>query len=81
MPERIDQHLGKRIAEARERHGLSEKDLARKVELLPRQLIAFESGSVRIPAEVIARLSRELDVTPGWFYSGLPGQDAFDRTG
>ena len=78
---RIDQHLGARIVEARERLGMSQSDVAMRSEIPAQQLAAFEGGSVRIPAIAIASLSRALGVSPGWFYSGLPGQDAFDRAG
>ena len=81
LPVSIDHHLGARITEARERLGLCQMDVAHETDIPAQQLAAFEQGIVRIPADAIARLSRALDVTPGWFYTGLPGQDAFDRTG
>lgn len=77
----IDQHLGAKITQAREKLGLDQSDLAEKIEIPLQRLSEFERGTVRIPAESIARLSRALGVTPGWFYTGLPGQDAFDRVG
>jgi len=77
----IDQHLGARIALAREQRGLSQADIANEIDLSVERLSEFECGTTRIPALYVARLSRALDVTPRWLFDGLPGQDAFDQTG
>ncbi len=81
MPCRIDQHLGARIAEAREQSGLSVDALAQRVDITAQLLTQYETGSERIPALAVAQMARALNVSPGWFYRGLPGQDAFDRAG
>ena len=75
----IDQHLGARIVEARDRLGLSQSEIAGAIGVSVPRLVAFESGGARIPALFVARLCRVLSVTPRWFYTGLPGQDEFDR--
>ena len=56
-------------------------DVAQQTEIPAQRLASFERGETRIPADAVARLSRALGVSPGWFYFGLPGQDAFDRAG
>lgn len=81
MVANIDQHLGARLALAREQRGLSPEDISNQIELTVERLIEFERGMVRIPALYVARLARVLDVTPRWLFEGLPGQDAFDQTG
>ena len=77
----IDQHLGARIVEARDRLGVSQSEIAELIGVPVSRLVAFESGGARIPAVFIARLCRALSVTPRWFYNGLPGQDAINRAG
>ena len=81
MVAKIDQHLGARLALAREERGVTPEDLAKRIEIAVQRLVAFEHGAVRIPSIYVARLARALDVTPRWLFDGLPGQDAFDRTG
>lgn len=81
MVANIDQHLGARIAMAREQLGMSQASVATKMGLTVDRLAAFELGTARIPALYVARLSGALDVTPRWLFDGLPGQDAFDCTG
>lgn len=81
MPSIIDQHLSAKIVEARENLGLSISDVAGAIGLSAMALTEIESGKVRISAFSIAQLSRALNVSPRWFYFGLPGQDAFDQVG
>ena len=81
MAANIDQHLGKRVALARDQRGLSLAEVAAQIDIASERLAEFEDGSVRIPALIVARLTRVLDVTPGWLFAGLPGQERFDRTG
>lgn len=81
MASMIDQHLSARIVEARNNLGLSVSDVARSIGLTAQALTEIETGKVRISAFCVAQLSRALNVSPRWFYFGLPGQDAFDRVG
>ena len=81
MVARIDKHLGARIALAREQCGKSQIEIANEVDLSVARLTEYETGLARIPALYVARLARSLGVTPRWVFDGLPGQDAFDRTG
>ncbi|MEM7329814.1 MAG: helix-turn-helix transcriptional regulator [Pseudomonadota bacterium] len=81
MTSLIDQHLGKRIAAAREQLGIEFDRLSDVVDVPVERLMAFEQGSTRIPAASLSKLAKALGVTPRWFFHGLPGQDAFDRTG
>ena len=81
MTSLIDHHLSARIVEARTQLGLSVEDVATRVDLTVQALTDIESGTVRISALAIAQLSRALSLPPRWFYHGLPGQDAIDRTG
>lgn len=76
--DQVDAHLGGRIAAARREAGLDLSDLAKAIDISQAELIRMEQGQVRIRAIHIARLSRQLGKSIGWFYSGLPGQIPLD---
>jgi len=76
--DKVDTHLGKRITVARLAAGLSLSQLAGALEISELELDQIEQGQVRIRALQIARLSRRLGQSIGWFYHGLPGQAAFE---
>lgn len=76
---RIDQHLGKRIAQAREIKRLSVEQIATSLNLSIRDYSAMERGDRRVGAFELAQLSGILGKTISWFYQGLPGQKAFER--
>ena len=75
----IDQHLGRRIADARQRSGLSAEQLAEGLGIKTDLLHKYETGEVRIPALCVARCARLLDRPLKWFFDGLPGQYVFDQ--
>ena len=81
MTSLIDQHLGRRIAAAREQVGIEFGRLSDLVDVPVERLAEFEQGAVRIPAASLSKLAKALGVSPRWFFHGLPGQDAFDRAG
>lgn len=76
----IDNHLGKRIAEARQRAGMIARAVAEELELPLSTYQAMERGERRISALVMAKVSRIYGLPVGWFYQGLPGQSSFDRS-
>ena len=75
--EKIDKHLGMRIAQARSEAGLSLEAAAAAIDLTDPAYAALEQGDQRVSAFVLANLSRLFGRTIGWFYEGLPGQSAF----
>lgn len=78
---KIDQHLGKKLAEAREALALSPSQVAEAINVTTEDYLALESGSVRIRALHMARLSRVLNQRLSWFYADLPGQSVFSDPG
>ena len=77
--ESIDQHLGARLAEARQSRGLSEAAAASAIKASGDEYAAIERGEVRIRAIFLARLGRLFDQPISWFYQGLPGQAVFEK--
>ena len=75
----IDQHLGARLAEARRSSGISLIAAAAAANMSGPEYTAIETGKTRIPAFVLARLSRLFGRPVSWFYQGLPGQAVFDK--
>ncbi len=66
----MDNNLGSRIKEAREKSGLSQGELAKRLGIAYPTLSKYEQGH-RIPdAELLNRMTKELNVDPGWFLSG-----------
>lgn len=76
----IDQHLGARLAAARQSSGLSESEAAAAIETSGPEYAAMERGEVRIRAIFLARLGRLFDQPISWFYEGLPGQTVFEKS-
>jgi len=77
---KIDQHLGLRISEARQESAIRESDAAAALELSIEEYSRLEKGEVRVDARSLAILARLLKRPIGWFYSGLPGQSVFDKS-
>lgn len=76
----IDQHIGKRLTEAREASGTSIEDAASALEISADGYSAMENGKTRINALSLAKLSRLFGYSISWFYLGLPGQTVFEDT-
>jgi len=74
----IDQHLGRKIAEARRSAGRSVSQLAAEIGVPPDHLEKMERGHRRIDALSLARCSKALSRPLKWFYAGLPGQSKFE---
>ena len=75
----IDQHLGQRLAEARQSSGVSATAAAEAIEKSGLEYAAIERGEVRIRAIFLARLGRLFGRPVSWFYRGLPGQEVFEK--
>ena len=76
---KIDAHLGERMAQARKQAGLSYQAVAEHLEMPVSAYLAIEQGERRVNALLLARISRLFGLPIGWFYQGLPGQDSFAR--
>lgn len=80
MTSMIDAHLGKRIAQARQDAGTLAHAVAEQLDLPVSTYHGIERGERRVSALDLARISRLFGLPIGWFYQGLPGQSAFDRS-
>ena len=74
----IDQHLGRKIYEARQAAGRSRSQFATEIGVIPDHLEQMELGRRRVDALTLARCSKALNRPLKWFYAGLPGQSKFD---
>ena len=72
-PNPIDVHVGKRLREAREECGLTQKVLAKKLGITHQQVQKYESGANRISASKLFEISKALNVSVIWFFEGVPG--------
>ena len=72
-PNPIDVHVGKRLREAREECGLTQKVLAKKLGITHQQVQKYESGANRISASKLLEIARFLDVSIGSFFECAPG--------
>ena len=77
MAGEIDQHLAKRIRQARIQEGIGDVDAANALGMSEKTYSDLEHGRLRIRALYVARLARLLGYPVGWFYEGLPGQAVF----
>ena len=67
---RMNKKLGDRIALARKRAGLTQEELAKKLDIAYPTLNKYERGH-RIPdAELLSRMVKLLDCDPGWLLTG-----------
>ena len=58
----------------RELRGLSQREIARRLNMSPQQVRRYESGAHRISASKMWQLCQVLDVAPGDFFVGLEGK-------
>jgi transcriptional regulator with XRE-family HTH domain len=64
----IDISLGGRLREKRTATGWSQEELAKKLEIDPEDICAYETGSKRITADRLLHLSKILGVKPVYFF-------------
>lgn len=64
----IDISLGGRLRDKRVSTGLSEEQLAEKLQIDAKDICAYERGSKRITAERLLHLSKVLGVKPVYFF-------------
>ena len=71
----IDQHVGERIRLRRTERGLTQEQLAEALDVSYQQVQKYETGANRISAGRIYQISRKLDVSVGYFFEGLDGNE------
>ena len=69
----IDQHVGERIRLRRTERGLTQEQLAAALEISYQQIQKYETGANRISAGRVFEIARTLEVTVGYFFEGLEG--------
>lgn len=72
----IDLLVGGRLREKRFQARLSLAELAARIGATPPRLLRFEDGHERVPAEILVRLCRALDVSPAEIFALKPNQPA-----
>ena len=67
----IDAHIGRRLRERRQALGLSQAQLAARLEFTAAQINRYEHGTTRLSAAGLWRAATILGVAPGYFFDGL----------
>jgi transcriptional regulator with XRE-family HTH domain len=75
MARDIDQHVGRRIRQARALRGLSMEKLAQALGISYQQLQKYEVGSNRVSCGRLWMIGKVLDLPIGFFFEGLEGSD------
>lgn len=68
--------LGKRIIELRKEKGMSQSDLAAKVNLSYAQIGRYETKGVQPPAEILKKMADALDTTVDFIINGTNDEKA-----
>jgi transcriptional regulator with XRE-family HTH domain len=80
-PNLVDVLVGKNVILKRIELDLSQAHLANELGLTVDEYLEYESGARRFGAERIAKLARLMNVSPGYFFEGLPspgGRDSYN---
>lgn len=78
-PDRVDQHVGARLRLRRTMLGLSQTELANKVNLTFQQVQKYESGANRVSASRLFYIAEALDVPVSFFFDDM-NDDSMDST-
>lgn len=70
-PHPVDIHVGEKLRLMRTLRGLSQTELANRVDLTFQQVQKYESGANRISASRLWEISEALDTPIGFFFDGL----------
>jgi transcriptional regulator with XRE-family HTH domain len=75
MAHSVDIHVGQRLKERRLILGLTQTDLAKRVDISFQQIQKYELGKNRVSASKLWGIAQILDVPVGYFFEGLTGSD------
>lgn len=75
MPHSVDIYVGKRLKARRLFLGLSQTDLATRVDVSFQQIQKYELGRNRVSASKLWGIAQILGVQVGYFFDGLTGCD------
>jgi transcriptional regulator with XRE-family HTH domain len=65
------QQFGANVARAREQRGLSQSQLARKIEVVDTYISRIETGRAQPSFRLILALANQLDTTPAELFDGI----------
>jgi transcriptional regulator with XRE-family HTH domain len=71
MLEPIYRKLAKNARIARERAGMSQRDVAKKMKITQPNLAYFENGKQRLPLHLIERFAKAVGTTPKKLFKGI----------
>ena len=71
-PDRLDRHLGRRLARRRHELGLTRADVARRIGVSPATVTLFEGGLKTVGAAELVALAETLGVSVAWFFAEPP---------
>jgi transcriptional regulator with XRE-family HTH domain len=82
VPDGIDNHVGRRLKQRRLFLGLTQQDLAARVQLTYQQIQKYETGANRFTASRLFDLALALGVRASWFFEdyGAPATDLASTT-
>lgn len=70
-PNRVDQHVARRMRLRRVLLGMSQEDLAQRLGGSPQQVQKYEAGETRISASRLYEIGQQLGVPITWFFTDL----------
>ena len=62
--------LGDRVLQLRKQHGMSQQDLADKIEISKAQLSRYESKGVQPPADIVDKISQLFSISTDFLIKG-----------
>jgi transcriptional regulator with XRE-family HTH domain len=75
-PNFVDKHVGSRVRMRRMLIGMSQEKLGEALGITFQQIQKYEKGTNRISASRLQQIASVLGVTIGFFYEGLPVEEA-----
>jgi len=67
----IDRHVGERIRVRREKLGLNQRDVSKRLNVTYQQMQRYESGANKISAARLYLIAKRLKRPIGYFFQGL----------
>lgn len=78
-PHPVDVYVGKRIKQLRWLRGMTQQQLAKKVDVKFQQVQKYETGANRVSASRLWQLCEALDVPVSFFFEGYPDDESSSK--
>ena len=75
-PQPVDAHVGSRIRLRRTMLGISQTELAGRIDVTFQQVQKYEKGANRVGASRLQQIADVMETNPAWFFEGAPGVEA-----